>query len=134
MYATSGRGISGESDVKGTISAGSDAGLAILSADYFAVEDEDSSRIESLLTTVDGKIGYPVADYEGLARPLPPIVPDWSPVLHHGGYHQCPCGVRQAQPIAQAAAKSCDHLSWRRNQAEVPPSYRAVDSSAHRCW
>ena len=134
MHTTSGAAISGESDLKGTISAGRYADLAILSADYFAVEDEDISRIDSLLTIVGGKIAYAVADYEGLARPLPPILPDWSPVLHYGGYHQCPSGVRQAQRIAQAAAESCDHLSWRQNQGEVPPSYRAVDSSVHGCW
>jgi Amidohydrolase family len=74
MYVTSGAAIGGESDLKGTISADRYADLAILSADYLAVEDEDISRIESLLTIVGGKIGYPVADYEGLARPLPPIL------------------------------------------------------------
>ncbi len=134
MYTASGAAISGESDVKGTISAGRYADLAILSADYFAVEDEDISRIESLLTIVGGKIAYAVADYEGLAKPLPPIPLDWSPVLRYGGYHQCPPGVRQAQQIAQAAAESRDHLSWRQNRGEISPSYQSVDSPLHGCW
>lgn len=52
MYTSAGAKLSGEADVKGTISAGKYADLAVLSADYFSVDAADISRIESLLTIV----------------------------------------------------------------------------------
>ncbi len=86
MYTSAGAELSGEADVKGTISTGKYADLAVLSADYFNVEDADISRIESVLTVVGGKIVWSSAEFEGLAAPLPAPAPAWSPVTEFDGF------------------------------------------------
>jgi len=86
MYTSAGAELSGEADVKGTISTGKYADLAVLSADYFNVDAADISRIESVLTIVGGKIVWSSAEFEGLAAPLPDPAPAWSPVTEFGGF------------------------------------------------
>lgn len=70
---------SGEEGVKGRIAPGRYADLAVLSADYFAVPAAEIRGITSLLTMVGGRIVHGAGDFAGLAPPLPPASPDWSP-------------------------------------------------------
>ncbi len=77
-----------EEDKKGSIEIGKLADLALLSADYFSVPEEQIKGIESLLTIVGGKVVYGAGEFAGLAPPPPPISPGWSPVEAYGGYHQ----------------------------------------------
>ena len=49
---------SGEEDKKGAIVPGQLADLAVLSADYFSVPEEEIKGIESVLTMVGGKVVY----------------------------------------------------------------------------
>jgi predicted amidohydrolase YtcJ len=122
MYTTAGADFSGEGDLKGTISVGKYGDLAILSADYFGVPDQDISRIESVVTVVGGKIVYSAGDYEGLAAPLPDIPLAWSPVAHFGAYQQTPTtGLRQAQGFLDAANESEDERQWRQRRGKVAP-------------
>jgi predicted amidohydrolase YtcJ len=79
---------SGEEGKKGMIVPGKLADIAILSADYFSVAEEQIKRIESLLTIVDGKIVYGAGDFKNLAPPPLPASPDWSPIKTYGGYHR----------------------------------------------
>src|SRR4029077_15069494 len=58
---------SGEEDKKGAIAPGYLADLAVLSADYLTVAEEEIKGIESVLTVVDGKIVYGAADFGPLA-------------------------------------------------------------------
>jgi predicted amidohydrolase YtcJ len=90
---------SGEEDKKGSIEAGKLADLAVLSADYFSVPEEEIKGIESVLTIVGGKVVYGAKEFERLAPPPLPVSPGWSPVGVYGGY-------QQAQP---AAAHQCAH-------------------------
>jgi predicted amidohydrolase YtcJ len=83
---------SGEEDKKGTIAPGRLADLAVLSADYFSVPDEEIKRIESQLTVVDGKVVYGAGDFQQLAPLALPVSPDWSPVKSVGGYYQAQSG------------------------------------------
>jgi predicted amidohydrolase YtcJ len=69
-----------EEDKKGAIAPGQLADLAVLSADYFSVPEQDIKGIESMLTRVGGKIVYGSGAFVALAPPPLPIVPDWSPV------------------------------------------------------
>src|ERR1051325_5006713 len=63
---------SGEEDKKGAIAPGYLADLAVLSADYLSVAEEEIKGIESVLTVVDGKIVYGTADFGPLdPSPLP---------------------------------------------------------------
>ena len=78
---------SGDEDTKGTLKVGQLADFSILSADFFRVDDAQIADITSLLTVVGGKIVHSDGDFEGLAAPLPPAMPDWSPVNRFGGYH-----------------------------------------------
>jgi hypothetical protein len=77
---------SSEAGQKGQIKAGQLADLAVLSADYFSVPQDDIADITSVLTLLDGKPVHGAAEFEDLAPPLPPAMPDWSPVRRYGGY------------------------------------------------
>ena len=78
---------SGDENTKGTLKVGQLADFSILSSDFFRVDDSQIADITSLLTVVGGKIVHSDGDFEGLAAPLPPAMPDWSPVNTFGGYH-----------------------------------------------
>jgi len=75
-----------EDGAKGSIVPGQLADLAVLSADYFSVVDDEIKQLESVLTVVGGKAVYAAEEFETLAPAPPPILPDWSPVAHLGGY------------------------------------------------
>lgn len=62
------------------------ADLALLSADYFSVPEEEIKGLESVLTVVGGKVVYGAGEFEKLGPPPLPVGPDWSPVKYYGGY------------------------------------------------
>jgi hypothetical protein len=133
MYTTAGAEFSGENDVRGTISVGKYSDLALLSADYFTVPDEDISRIESLLTVVDGRIVYAAGEYEHTAPPLPPIPFHWSPIAHFGAYQQFPPpGLRQADGLADAVMASAEHRTWREGRGELGAN--VIHHGHHGCY
>jgi hypothetical protein len=94
-YTVGSAWFSGEEDKKGTIEVGKLADLAVLSADYFSVPEEEIKRIESVLTVVGGKVVYGAGEFERLAPPPLPVSPDWSPVKVYNSHHQ----AQPAQPI-----------------------------------
>ena len=75
-----------EEGTKGSIVPGQLADLAVLSADYFSIPDEEIKQLESVLTIVGGKPVYAAEEFETLAPAPPPVLPDWSPVAQFGGY------------------------------------------------
>jgi predicted amidohydrolase YtcJ len=121
MYTSAGAHLTGEADAKGAIIEGMYGDLAILSADYFAVADDDISRIESLLTVTGGNIVYSAGPYENIAAPLPEITPAWSPVTRFGGFQGESGGVRQARAFTEAAADSEEQRAWRERRGEAVP-------------
>jgi predicted amidohydrolase YtcJ len=78
--------LSTEQGSKGSIAPGQLADLAVLSADYFSVPDEEIKSLESVLTIVGGNPVYAAEEFAGFAPPLPPVLPEWSPVAVYGGY------------------------------------------------
>ena len=62
--------------------------MAVLSADYFAIPEEEIKNLESVLTIVGGKVVYAAAEFSNIAPPELPVSPDWSPVEKFGGYAQ----------------------------------------------
>lgn len=75
-----------EEGKKGAIEVGMLADLAVLSADYFAVRDDEIANLTSVLTILGGRVVHAAAEHAELAPPLPPAMPDWSPVRRFGGY------------------------------------------------
>ena len=97
---------SNEQGKKGQIKVGQLADVAVLTADFFTIEEEAIKYLESVLTVVDGKIVYGAGDFSSLGNPPLPVMPDWSPVARVPGHwkpaaplqaavHQCvgPCAV-----------------------------------------
>ena len=85
------------------------ADLAVLDRDYFSIPGDEIGDVTSLLTVVGGKVVHGAGDFAPLAPPLPPAMPDWSPVRRFGGYQ----GGRAEAPgakgdFARAAARCCD--------------------------
>jgi predicted amidohydrolase YtcJ len=91
---------SAEEDKKGSLMAGQFADLAVLSADFFSVPEEEIKQIESVLTIVGGKIVFGADDYAALAPPALPVLLDWSPVKEFGGYYR-------PGPKVEAFANEC---------------------------
>jgi predicted amidohydrolase YtcJ len=89
-----------EDNSKGAIVPGHIADLAVLSADYFSVPNEEIKRLESVLTIVGGKPVYGAEEFADHAPPLPPVLPEWSPVVKFGGY------ARSASASASAHSRS----------------------------
>lgn len=78
---------SNEEGRKGRIEAGQFADLIVPSKDYFSCPEDEISFLTSDLTIVGGKVVYGAGDFSGIdAPPLPPAMPDWSPVRTFGGY------------------------------------------------
>ena len=98
---------SGEEGKKGAVAPRQLADLAVLSADYFAVPEEDIKGIESVLTLVGGRVVYGAGEFAGLAPPPLPVLPEWSPVKFAGGYHP-----PVAESTAAAHAQNWSQAGW----------------------
>ncbi len=111
LYTMGSAKFSREENSKGSLSTGMYADMAVLSQDYFTIQEESIKNITSLLTILGGKVVYAAEEFSELDqnRDLP-ISPNWSPVRHHGGYYQpskhpiCSCSSKHPQK------KSLDEL------------------------
>jgi predicted amidohydrolase YtcJ len=88
LYTVGSTWFSSEENQKGALVPGQLADLAVLTADYFSIPEEEIKSLESVLTIVDGKVVYASAEFAKLAPPPLPVSPNWSPVKHYGGYQQ----------------------------------------------
>jgi predicted amidohydrolase YtcJ len=100
---------SNEQASKGSLEAGKLADLAVLSADYFAVAEEQIKSLESVLTLVGGKAVYAAGEFSDLDPPAVPVLPEWSPVAHYGGYHNHAAGA--GSPAHRCAHDHASHAS-----------------------
>ncbi|MBR0681881.1 amidohydrolase [Roseomonas eburnea] len=94
---------SNEEGRKGRIAVGQYADLAVLDRDYFSVPGEEIQDIASMLTILGGRVVHGAGDFAALTPPLPPVMPDWSPVRRFGGYQD-----RAAKRGTAAFARCCD--------------------------
>ena|SRR6266545_4147347 len=97
---------SSEPGKKGQIKTGQLADLAVLSDDYFSVPDDAIADITSVLTLLGGKCVHADAEFKSEAPPLPPAMPDWSPVRTYGGYQHR--AEARTPPHAFAAGCGCN--------------------------
>jgi predicted amidohydrolase YtcJ len=93
-----------EEGKKGQIKVGQLADLAVLSNDYFTVPGDEIQDITAVLTILGGKVVYGDGDFGKLAPPLPPAMPDWSPVRSYGGYQPRPQSAAAKAALASACA------------------------------
>ena len=92
-----------EDGKKGALAPGQLADLAVLSADYFSIPDEEIKQLESVLTIVGGKIVYATEEFSKLAPPALPVSPSWSPVKEYGGYAK---GEHEAVGASHSTSRS----------------------------
>ena len=88
LYTVGSSWFSRQEGTKGAIVPGQLADLAVLSADYFAIPEEQIKSIEALLTIVGGKPVYGAGPFAPLSPAPPPVLPAWSPVATYAGYHR----------------------------------------------
>jgi predicted amidohydrolase YtcJ len=93
LYTVGSSWFSSDEGKKGSIASGQLADLAVLSADYFSIPEEQIKHLESVLTVVGGKVVYAAKEFSKLAPPPLPVSPDWSPVKTYGGYSQTDAGL-----------------------------------------
>ncbi|TDV33784.1 hypothetical protein C7405_11033 [Paraburkholderia caballeronis] len=99
---------SNEEGRKGRIATGQLADLIVPDRDYLACAESDIADTTSLLTVVGGKVVYAAGPFAPLDAPLPPAMPDWSPVRAYGGYAGWGAAQRErGAPLQRAAAASC---------------------------
>ncbi|WP_368941763.1 amidohydrolase, partial [Bacillus cereus] len=79
LYSKGSAWFSGDEGKKGTLAVGQFADIAVLSADYFTVPEEEIKDLESLLTIMGGQVVYGNNEFKNLSPELPPASPDWSP-------------------------------------------------------
>ena len=105
LYTMGSSWFSTEDGKKGALAPGQLADLAVLSADYFSIPEEEIKQLESVLTIVGGKVVYAAQEFSKLAPPALPVSPGWSPVKEYGGYAK-----PQEQVVAASHSASCSHI------------------------
>jgi predicted amidohydrolase YtcJ len=88
LYTQGSAWFSRDDQRKGALTPGQFADLAVLSADYFSVDDEQIKAIESVLTVMDGEIVFAQGPFSEFAPPPLPVEPGWSPVTEFGGAYR----------------------------------------------
>lgn len=108
LFTTGSAWMSREEDVKGRLAVGQYADLAVLSDDYFEVDDDAIEHITSVVTIVDGQVVHGTGEFAALAPPLPPASPDWSP-LHLAGGAGAPAGTSHVRSTRTHACEGSRH-------------------------
>ena len=103
LYTMGSSWFSTEDGKKGALGPGQLADLAVLSADYFSIPDEEIKQLESVLTIVGGKVVYASEEFSKLAPPALPVSPSWAPVKEYGGYAK---GQREVVGASHSASYS----------------------------
>ena len=109
LYTMGSSWFSTEDGKKGALAPGQLADLAVLSADYFSIPEEEIKDLESVLTIVGGRVVYATEEHASLAPPELPVSPDWSPVAHYGGYARASKSLAGASHSAFCQHSELDH-------------------------
>ncbi|MEM8916231.1 MAG: amidohydrolase, partial [Pseudomonadota bacterium] len=86
VWTTGSAWFTGDAGQKGAIRAGQLADFALLDRDYFQVTDVEIAKLKSELTVLGGEVVFGANEFAAYdLRHMPPISPDWSPVVTFGG-------------------------------------------------
>src|SRR5205823_11787733 len=77
LYTMGSSWFSTEDGKKGALAPGQLADLAVLSADYFSISDEQLKQLESVLTLAGGKVLYAAEEFSRLGPRALPVSPGW---------------------------------------------------------
>ncbi|AON56899.1 amidohydrolase [Herbaspirillum seropedicae] len=123
---------SSEQAKKGRIQAGQLADLAVLSADFFSVHEDEIKGIESLMTVVDGKVVYGAGPFSSHGPGEIPVLPEWSPVAKVPGHYRAVAKTDAARQkkatLPHACVGSCGvhgHAHDVARKSSVPVSHFA---------
>src|SRR5258706_95929 len=105
LYTMGSSWFSTEDGKKGALAPGQLADLAVLSADYFSIPEEEIKHLESVLPIVVVTIVYATEEFSKLAPPALPVSPSWSPVKEYGGYAR-----GQREVVGASHSASCSHI------------------------
>ena len=94
---------------KGALAPGQLADIAVLSADYFSVPEEQIKALQSVLTLVGGNVVHAAAEFSNMAPPALAVSPEWSPVAKFGGWG-APLMQKSEAPRHVAATACCSSL------------------------
>jgi predicted amidohydrolase YtcJ len=119
LYTVGSAWFSGDEGKKGSITEGALADLAVLSEDYFHIPEEAIKDLVSVLTIVGGKPVYGAAEFESLAPPALPVLPDWSPVVPFGGYALPPVHAHPRSAVCYAPHSKHGHAHAALSDAQV---------------
>ncbi|MCA7897575.1 amidohydrolase [Burkholderia cepacia] len=95
---------SNEVGKKGRIAVGQLADVVVPDRDFFACAEDDIAGTTALLTVVGGRIVWGAGPFASHDAPIPPAMPDWSPVREYGGYGGWGATQRSGAPLQRAAA------------------------------
>ncbi|MEM9059052.1 MAG: amidohydrolase [Pseudomonadota bacterium] len=85
LWTTGSAWFTGDAGKKGSITPGQMGDFAVLDRDYFTVTDAEIAKLKSDLTVLGGEVVYGAGAFARHdLRHLPPISPDWSPVVLQG--------------------------------------------------
>jgi Amidohydrolase family len=115
LYTMGSNWFSTEDGKKGALAPGQLADLAVLSADYFSIPEDEIKDLESVLTIVGGRVVYATEEHASLAPPELPVSPDWSPVAHYGGYAKTSKSLVGASHSAFCLHSGLNHAEDGRN-------------------
>lgn len=113
---------SGEQDKKGRIQAGQLADLAVLSADFFSIPQDDIKSLESLLTVVGGKVVHADGEFSAHGPAPIPVMPEWSPVRTVPGHYR-PVKAGGSAKMPHSCAGACGvhgHAHDKARRSSVP--------------
>jgi len=130
LYTQGSSWFSSESGKKGTLAPGQLADLTALTADYFAVRDDDIKVIESALTIVGGNIVHARGDFASHAPPPLPVLPEWSPLTVFGGYG-APLDVGKAARVGVPSLTTNERHIDMSARAPLRPSLVSAATALH---
>jgi len=90
---------------KGALVPGQLADLAVLTADYFSIPEEQIKGLQSVLTIIGGKMVYATAEFKDMSPPPLPVNPEWSPIATYGGYGAP--SMKKAEILPRLASAAC---------------------------